>query len=268
MPFRLTSFALASALALLPACGAEPHDPPREPQPAAQPQAAGHAGRHDHHDHAKGNVEGHGHEHGHGHGHGGHGGPLVHRFENADQWAKVFDDPARDAWQRPADVITALRLAPGMTAVDLGAGTGYFLPYLARAVGPSGRVIALDVEPDMVRYMNERAAREKLTNIQAKVVPIDDPGLSPRSADRILIVDTWHHIPSRPGYAAKLKAALKPGGLVAVVDFTKEAPHGPPKEHRLTAEQVVAELREAGFDATVEEEPLPDQYIVVGKPRP
>src|SRR5882672_603308 len=73
-------------------------------------------------------------------------GPLVHRFEHAEQWAKQFDDPARDAWQRPQEVVAALMIRPGMTVADIGAGTGYFEPWLSRAVGGSGMVLALDIE--------------------------------------------------------------------------------------------------------------------------
>jgi len=194
-----------------------------------------------------------------------HGGPLVHRFENAEQWAKQFDDPARDAWQRPAEVIAALHLAPGMTVADVGAGTGYFLPYLSRAVGPKGRVLALDIEPDMVRYMKERAAREGLGNVEPAVVPLDDPKLPPGGVDRVLIVDTWHHIDQRPAYAAKLRAALAPGGAVVVVDFKLEASHGPPREHRLSPDQVAAELGQGGLVAEAVPTSLPDQYVVVGR---
>lgn len=202
----------------------------------------------------------------HGHQHGGHEhGPLVHRFENAAQWAKEFDDPARDAWQRPADVIAAMRITEGQTVADIGAGTGYFLPHLARAVGARGKVLGRDIEPDMVRYMSERAAREGLVNVEAKVVPLDDPGLPAGSVDRVLIVDTWHHIAGRTAYATKLRGALAPGGSVYIVDFTMEAKHGPPPLHRLRAEQVVEELTAGGLQASVIEEPLPDQYIVVGR---
>jgi ubiquinone/menaquinone biosynthesis C-methylase UbiE len=194
-----------------------------------------------------------------------HGGPLVHRFQNAEQWAKEFDDPARDAWQRPADVVAAMKIAPGMTVADLGAGTGYFLPYLSRAVGDHGKVLALDVEPDMVRYMKERAAKQGLGNVEARVVALDDPGLAAGSVDRVLIVDTWHHIDGRPAYAAKLRAALAPGGAVFVVDFKKEAHHGPPPEHRITPEQVMSELRQGGLAPEVIEVGLPEQYVVAGR---
>src|SRR6202030_732069 len=84
-----------------------------------------------------------------------------HRFENAEHWSKEFDDPSRDGWQQPDRVVAAMQIQAGMSVADVGAGTGYFEPYLSRAVGDGGRVLALDVEPDMVRHLTERAAREK-----------------------------------------------------------------------------------------------------------
>ena len=192
-------------------------------------------------------------------------GPLVHRFEDPARWARVFDDPSRDAWQRPDDVIRITVIAPGMTVADLGAGTGYFLGRLARAVGPSGRVLALDVEEKLVGYMRDRAVREGLANVEAKVVPFDDPALPVGGVDRVLIVDTWHHIPERTAYTTKLARGLAPGGMVLVVDFTPESEHGPPRHARVPALDVVAELRAGGLEAVVVDEPLPEQYIVVGK---
>ncbi len=188
--------------------------------------------------------------------------PLVHRFEHAAQWAKEFDDPARDAWQKPADVVAAMKIQPGMTVADIGAGTGYFEPYLSRATGPTGAVLALDVEPDMVRYLTERAEREHLTNVKASQVALDDPQLPKGKVDRILIVDTWHHIPAREAYAAKLRDALSNEGSITIVDFTKDSPHGPPPQHRLTPEQVVGELRKVGLSAGVAPVSLPDQYVI------
>jgi ubiquinone/menaquinone biosynthesis C-methylase UbiE len=162
-------------------------------------------------------------------------------------------------------VIAAMRVDPGMTVADLGAGTGYFLPHLSRAVGPSGKVLALDVEPDMVRHMTERAAREGLANVVARKVPYDDPELPAGSVDRVLIVDTWHHIPDRPRYAAKLAAALRPAGAVLIVDLTRDAQRGPPREHRIPAETAAAELAAGGLTTEMATEELPDQYIVIGK---
>jgi predicted O-methyltransferase YrrM len=217
-------------------------------------------GAHEHGDHAHG---GHDHAHG-GHDHA-HGGPLVHRFEKADDWAKEFDNPERDAWQKPAEVVAAVNLSPGMTVADIGAGTGYFEPHLSKAVGPKGSVLAVDIEADMVRYLRERAVKEKLTNVTALQAQPGGTGLADGSVDRILIVDTWHHIPERAGYVQQLKKALKPGGMVIVVDFTLEAKKGPPPAHRLAPEEVIAELEAAGFAGKAIDESLPEQYIVVAK---
>jgi SAM-dependent methyltransferase len=185
-----------------------------------------------------------------------------HRFEDAERWAKVFDDPARDAWQHPDDVLAALALQPAMVVADLGAGTGYFTVRLARAV-PTGTVIAEDIEPDMVRYLGERARREQLANVRAVLGDADDPHLEPASVDRILVVDTWHHIADRPAFASKLAVALRPDGAIAIVDFTLDAPHGPPREHRLAPASVLADLRAGGLHASLSETTLPQQFIVI-----
>jgi SAM-dependent methyltransferase len=202
--------------------------------------------------------------HGHGHGEGDGKGPLVHRFEKADDWVAKFDDPKRDEWQRPASVVALMQIAPGSTVADLGTGTGYFLPHLAKAVGDAGHVLALDVEPDMIRYVKERAAREHLANVEARVVPLDGPGLAEASVDRVLIVDTWHHIDGREAYTKKLGAGLRAGGAVYVVDFTLDSAMGPPKHHRLPAEQVVRELEAGGLHGEIVKEDLPEQYVVRG----
>lgn len=216
--------------------------------------------------HKRGHKHGdkHGHGHGHGHGNGRAEGHFEHRFERADDWVARFDDPKRDEWQKPARVVELLGIEPAMKVADIGAGTGYFLPHLARAVGDQGQVLALDIEADMVRYMKERARREGLANVSARAVEPGDPGLERGSLDRILIVNTWHHIAERPAYADKLRQALSERGTLAIIDFTKDAPYGPPPAHRLPPAAVVAELERAGFRAEAIAEDLPHQYIVVG----
>jgi cyclopropane fatty-acyl-phospholipid synthase-like methyltransferase len=189
---------------------------------------------------------------------------MHRRFDNAESWAKVFDDPARDAWQQPDRVIAALELAPGMVVADIGAGTGYFAMRLARAI-PDGQVIATDIEPDMVRYMTDRAAREHVANLRAVLTPPTDPQLSAGSVDRILVVDVWHHLGDRAGYARALAAGLRPGGRLAVVDFKLDATRGPPREHRLAPDEILADLRSAGLTASLSRTTLPDQYIVIGR---
>ena len=203
----------------------------------------------------------HSHHHGDASQHADHHGGMHHKFTDADEWTKVFDDPARDEWQRPDDVVRALELAPAMTVADVGAGTGYFAVRLARAV-PAGEVIATDVEPDMVRFLSERARREHLSNLRATRASGTASGLTAHSVDRILIVDVWHHIDDRVAYARDLAAALRPGGKLFVVDFTLTAHRGPPPNVRLAPESIIADLAAAGLVASLSPIALPDQYIV------
>ena len=202
------------------------------------------------------------HDHEHPHPHHSHGaGGQHHGFVDAEAWTKVFDDPARDEWQRPDDVLRALELEPAMTVADIGAGTGYFAVRLARAV-PRGEVIATDLEPDMVRFLEERARREQLSNLRAIQATPSDSGLAASSVHRILIVHVWHHLADRAEYARHLAAALRPGGRVLVVDFSPGAHRGPPASIRVAPEEIIAVLESAGLAASVSAIAPPDQYIV------
>jgi arsenite methyltransferase len=204
----------------------------------------------------------------HDHGHGARGeGSSEHAFVDADSWTGIFDDPARDSWQRPDDVLGALELEPGMTVADVGAGTGYFAVRLARAL-PRGEVIATDLEADMVRFVNGRARLEPLANLRAVQATATAPGLSPESVDRILIVHVWHHLAHRAEYARGLAAALRPAGRLLVVEFSPTARRGPPASPRVGPDAVVAELAAAGLSASVSPTAIPDQYIVDARRRP
>jgi ubiquinone/menaquinone biosynthesis C-methylase UbiE len=196
-----------------------------------------------------------------------HDATAKHAFDDVPKWVKVFDDPGRDAWQKPDRVIAALGVAPGMTVADLGAGTGYFSVPLAHAVGAGGRVLALDVEPKLVDYMKERAAKAGLAQMIPQLIPIDDPRLPARGVDLVLVVDTWHHIDDRLHYLAKLESGLKAGGRVAVVDFRKgDFPVGPPDAHKLAPEAVQDEFRAAGWTLAMRWDELPYQYVLVFTP--
>jgi predicted methyltransferase len=193
--------------------------------------------------------------------HGSHG--LHKDFSDAERFTQHFDDPERDAWQRPGEVIEHLRIAPGSTVVDLGAGTGYFLRALSAAVGTTGKVLALDVEPKMVEFMQRRVSDQGLGNVTPRQVAGDDPGLASGSVARVLVVNTWHHLDQRGTYAGKLAQALAPSGEIWVVDFTLESELGPPVAHRLAPEQVVRELEQGGLRAEIiAAEQLPRQYMV------
>lgn len=188
-----------------------------------------------------------------------------HRFSGAEHWASVFDDPARDAWQKPHEVIEALALAPDATVADIGSGTGYFSARLAHFV-PRGRVYGVDTEPDMVKYLAERAKREGLANVESVAGKPDDPGL-PAKVDLVLLVDVYHHIGNREAYFGKLRASLKPGGRLAIIDFREDAPMGPPKHERISPARVKAELARAGYAPVKEHAFLPNQYFLVFEPR-
>lgn len=192
--------------------------------------------------------------------------PHTHRhgFAGAERWARVFDDPARDAWQKPHEVIGALKLAPDASVADIGAGTGYFAVRLAHMT-PQGRVYAVDIEPDMVSYLRDRAQRSGLANLEAVQGATDDPKL-PAAVDVALMVDTYHHVARREDYFRRLAARLKPGGAVAIVDFTLESPVGPPRSSRVPASQVKAEMRRAGYTLAAEHGFLPHQYFFVFRP--
>ena len=187
-----------------------------------------------------------------------------HRFGDADKWAKVFDDPARDAWQKPHEVITALKLTPDAAVADIGSGSGYFAARLAHFV-PKGRVYGVDTESDMVKYLTERATREGLANLVSLAGTPDDARL-PAKVDLILMVDVYHHIAEREKYFRKLQGSLKAGGRIAVIDFREEATMGPPKRERVSPERVRSELAQAGYALAEEHAFLPNQYFLVFRP--
>lgn len=187
-----------------------------------------------------------------------------HTFGDTAKWSKIFDDPKRDAWQKPLEVIQALGLKRDAIVADIGAGTGYFAVRLARMV-PAGRVYAIDTEAEMVKHLAERAKREGLSNVTAVAGSADTPRL-PRKADMVLLVDVYHHITDRERYFSRLAESLENEGRVAIIDFRLESPEGPPKAARIPPERVKAELKRAGYDLVQEHAFLPNQYFLVFRP--
>lgn len=182
---------------------------------------------------------------------------------NPEAYIKSLDDPKRDAFQKPHEVMEALAVKPGEVIADIGAGSGYFTLRLAKHVGPSGRIYAVDVSPDMIRHLNTRVRDAGLTNVSAILAPPDDP-LLPQPVDRFLIVDVWHHIDDQPGYLAKMKKLLKPGGRVIMIDFHKrELPVGPPVGMKIAREDLLRQMTSNGFRLAAEHTFLPYQYFLV-----
>jgi cyclopropane fatty-acyl-phospholipid synthase-like methyltransferase len=188
---------------------------------------------------------------------------MQHRFDDPAKFAKSFDDPKRDEWQMPSKVIEALGLKAGMSVADVGAGTGYFSMRLAR-VSPGLTVFAVDIEPKMIEHLTRRAAAEHLKNVVATLASPTSP-LIPRPVDVVLIVDTYHHIGNRVSYFRDLRASLTPGGRIAIVDFKKDSPEGPPVEFRFTAEQIEAEMKLAGFVLAAKHDFLQRQHFLIFK---
>ena len=187
-----------------------------------------------------------------------------HSFSGAENWSQVFDDPKRDATQKPHEVIMALALKPDAVVADIGSGTGYFSVRFAHAVS-KGRVYGVDTEPDMVKYLAERVKREKIGNVTAIAGKPDDPRL-PVKVDLIVMVDVFHHIADRAAYLKKLQSYLKPGGRIAIIDFRMDSPDGPPQSARLAPDSVKGEFKAAGYTLAQEHAFLPNQYFLVFQP--
>ena len=181
------------------------------------------------------------------------------------RYVAYLDSPARAAWQKPDEVVAALRLKDGETVTDLGAGTGYFAPGLAAAVGRSGRVDAADVDPELLAVLRRKLDAERLANVFPRRVAEDDPALAAQTIDLVFVCNTYHHLRDRVAYLERLAHGLKGGGRVAIVDFHKreDVPEGPPFAEKVARETVLDEVRAAGFELEREESFLPYQYFLV-----
>jgi len=191
---------------------------------------------------------------------------MEHRFDNADELAKSFDDPARDAWQMPDRIIKELRIQPGSVVADVGAGTGYFSMRLAK-LPAKPKVYAVDIEPAMLEHLTKRAMHDGLSNVTAVKADADRTNL-PEPVDVVLIVDTYHHLPNRVAYFTELRRQMKPAARLAIVDFRKGAPDGPPDEFRFTPAQISKELEQAGFTLAASHDFLPRQHFLVYRVKP
>jgi precorrin-6B methylase 2 len=186
------------------------------------------------------------------------------RFQDAEEWARRFDDPSRDVWQKPEEVIRALGLPRNAVVADVGAGTGYFAVRLARAV-PEGRVYGADLEPQMVRHLRDRAAAEGLANLKVVQATREGPAL-PEPVDLVLLVNVQGLVVNPGNYFRRLRESLKPGGRVAIVAARPEAAVGSPKQMRAPAAQVKRDMARQGYAVVAEHDFLPHQYFLVFEP--
>jgi len=184
--------------------------------------------------------------------------------QDSKAYIAFLEDPQRDAYQKPHEVIMALGLKEGEAVADIGAGSGYFAFRLARHVGDNGRVYAVDINPDMIVYMNRRIRDLQLKNLVTVLAAPDAPLLADASVDRFFVCDTWHHIANQTQYLALMKKMLKPAGQVVMIEFQKkELPVGPPVEMRIAREDLVRQMEAGGFRLAKEHTFLPYQYFLV-----
>lgn len=176
-----------------------------------------------------------------------------HPPRSADEYAKVLEDPSRDAWQKPHEVIMALKLKPTEVIADIGAGSGYFTRRFAHH---AAKVYAVDISADLL-------AKTKGEKIETVLATPDDPKLPAASVDTIFICDVLHHIENREAYYKKLAAALKPGGRIVNIDFHKrDLPVGPPVSMKISEDEVRKEFAAAGFKQSAKHTFLPHQYFL------
>jgi arsenite methyltransferase len=184
--------------------------------------------------------------------------------QNSKAYIALLEDPQRDAYQKPHEVIMALNLREGEIVADIGAGSGYFALRLAHHVGDKGRVYAVDINPDMIIYMNHHIRDMQLKNIETILAVPDDPLLMDASIDRFFICDTWHHIENKTKYLALMKKMLRPGGQVIMIEFHKrELPVGPPVGMKIAREDLLRQMETNGFKLVKEHTFLPYQYFLV-----
>jgi arsenite methyltransferase len=184
--------------------------------------------------------------------------------QDSKAYIATLENPQRDAEQKPNEVIAALGLKQGETIADIGAGSGYFAFRFSRLLGSSGRVYAVDINSDMILYMNRYIRANKLKNVVTVLSAPDDPLLMDASIDRFFICNTWHHVQNQTRYLALMKKMLKPGGQIIVIDYKKkELPVGPPPEMKIARKDVVAQMESNGFKLVREHRFLPYQYFLV-----
>lgn len=170
---------------------------------------------------------------------------------------------SRQGWQRTDEVIERLALHPGDRVADLGAGDGYFSFYFAHAVGPEGRVYAVELDPGKVTALEQRVRQRGYTNIEVVQAGKDDPGLPGASVDLVFFCNAYHHFEDRVPYLERLREGLRPGARIAIIDGKPEGRLFIPKGHILPDGQLVRELEAARYRHVAAYDFLPMQSFDV-----
>ncbi len=179
----------------------------------------------------------------------------------------LLEDPGRDVWQKPDEILNTLGVKKGQTVADIGAGSGYLMAKLSERVGTTGTVYAEDIQQEMLDYMCKRLTEEGIKNVTLILGTMDDPKLSPNSLDLVILLSTYHEITRPVDFVKKIKLALKPKGILAILEFSDESPIGPPVQVRLPVDLVINELKQAGFTLSQRHTfILPYQYFLIFSP--
>jgi len=191
-----------------------------------------------------------------------------HRFDDAAKWSQVFDDPKRDDWQKPAEVVTAMKILPGMTVADVGAGTGYYSRRIAERVGRSGRVLAVDIQPEMLKLLEREITRYGVSNVTPVLATPTELHLQPGSLDLAIMVDVYHELEYPHETLAEIVRALKPEGRVVFVEFRGGDARVPIKPlHTMTEQQVRTEAAGHPIEWVKTVRDLPWQHVIVFRKR-
>jgi 2-polyprenyl-3-methyl-5-hydroxy-6-metoxy-1,4-benzoquinol methylase len=167
-------------------------------------------------------------------------------FKDVEKYVAFLERPDRAKWQRPDAVVAAMGLAGDETVVDVGAGSGYFSFRFARAL-PHGKVVAMDIQPEMVRHIHHKAMTNKVPNLEAVLGKPDDPAI-PDGANVIFVCDVLHHVPGPAAWLGKLAAEMKPGARLVLIEFKEgKLPQGPPEKLKLPRAKLLALATSAGL---------------------
>ncbi len=178
--------------------------------------------------------------------------------------AEWLDRAERDQEEDPNRAIDVLKLPKGASVADIGAGSGYMTEKLSKKVGPTGRVYAVDIQQGMIDLINKRIAKRKLTNVTPILSAQDDPRLPVEAIDLALMVDVYHELSQPQLVLRHIKASLKPGGRLVLVEYRKEDPSIPIRpEHKMSVAEAKLEVEAEGFKLTQTNEDLPRQHILI-----
>ena len=184
-------------------------------------------------------------------------------FAEVEKYIAFLDRPERAAWQKPDEVVQAIELGGDETVYDLGAGSGYFSFGLARAV-PRGKVVAGDLEPEMIRHIHHKAMVEGVTNLSPVIIKAEDPQV-PGNADVVFVCEVLHHVQGRKAWLKRLTSEMKPGARFVLVEFKEgKLPEGPPEAVKIPRKQLVEMVSQAGLRFESEKSDLlPYQVFLV-----